>query len=97
MSDRLEQRKASARWTGRYIVCAFLETIGLALMLCVPLELLILPPVLDLSGYRFNPFVYAFWLVAIGLPTWALGLVLRPRILRPDFVNSILLYQEDQT
>ncbi|SBP87618.1 hypothetical protein [Thiomonas delicata] len=90
MSDRLEQRKAAARWSGRYIVCAFLETIGLALMLCVPLDLLVLLPVLDLSGYRFNPFVYAFWLAAVGL-------VLRPRILRPDFVNSITLYQEDPT
>ncbi|CDW92522.1 MAG TPA: hypothetical protein PLD03_06690 [Thiomonas arsenitoxydans] len=93
----MEHQKTAARWTGRYIVSAFLETIGQALVLCVPFVLIAMPFVFDSAGYRFNPFFYAFWLAAVGLPTWALGVVVRPRILRPDFVNSIMLYQEDQT
>jgi hypothetical protein len=93
----LEHKKAEARWTGRYIASAWLETIGLALLLCVPVVLLVMPLVFPPATYPFNPLSEAGWLVATGLPILAIGMVLRPRILRPDFVNSIMLYQEDQS
>ncbi|WP_298291394.1 hypothetical protein [Thiomonas sp.] len=93
----MEHQKAAARWSGRYILSALLESIGQALVLCVPVVLLVMPFVFDAAGYRFIPYFYAVWLAAVGLPTWLLGVIVRPRILRPDFVNSIMLYQEDQS
>lgn len=81
-----------ARLTNRNLVATVLETVGLALLLCVPIVWWFMPLVLV-----FNPMPYVFWLGAAGPLLLLFGILVRPRILRPDFVNSIMLYQEDQS
>lgn len=84
--------------SGRFIVSAWLETTGVALLLCAPIVLFIMPLVLPPPAtYSFNPLSDAGWLGATGLTTLVTGVAVRTRILRPDFVNSIMLYQENQS
>lgn len=42
----------------------------------------------------FNPVLYALALGIMGLPLLIASLIVRPRVLRPDFVNSIMPYEE---
>ncbi|WP_055450428.1 hypothetical protein [Thiomonas bhubaneswarensis] len=64
----------------------------MALLVCVPIVWGFMPLILP-----FDPAPYAIGLGVLGHLLLLLGLLTRPRILRPDFVNSIMLYQEDQT
>jgi uncharacterized membrane protein YphA (DoxX/SURF4 family) len=84
-------RPTDARLTGRYLLAFALETAGLGLLLSVPL-VWIMPLILS-----FDPTPYAMCFGVLGPLCILLGLLTRPRVLRPDFVNSIMLYQEDQS
>jgi len=68
-----------------------LEAAGMTLLVCVPIVWGFMPLILP-----FDPAPYAILLGALSPLLFLHGLLTRPRILRPDFVNSIMLYQEDQ-
>ena len=82
-------RLTAARLSYRNATAMFLETLGLSLLCCVPIVLWIMPAVLP-----FDPDPYAQALGIMGLPLLIVSLIVRPRVLRPDFVNSIMPYEE---
>jgi len=85
-------RVRTARMSGRNLLAEVLHLIAWATLICVPIVWGFMPWIL-----RFNPIPYVIGLVACSAALFVAGLVARPRILRPDFVNSIMLYQEDHS
>ena len=79
----------AARLSMRNAAAMTLETLGLGFLCCVPIVLFIMPAVLP-----FDPGPYALMLGITGLPLLIASLIVRPRVLRPDFVNSIMPYEE---
>ncbi len=80
------------RLTERNLLAFILETAGIAFLVCVPIVWGLMPWV-----FSFNPEPYAVTLGVASPVLFVAGLAIRPRVLRPDFVNSIMHYQEDQS
>jgi|GEM_PF-2687431 hypothetical protein len=76
---------AHARLTNQNLLAFILETVGIAFLACVPVIWGLMPLIL-----RFDPEPYAVTLGVVGPILFTIGLLIRPRVLRPDFVNSIM-------